>query len=374
MQPFEVMQIIERANELDRQGADVIHLEVGEPKFPLADVAKEAGQRYLERGQARYTEAAGIPALREAIAKHYESRFGVEVDPSRIVVTNGASAALQLAMAATMDPGQRLLTADPAYPCNRQIAAVMGCPTDLVPTRPQDGFQLTPDQIESHWHADTGAVLVASPSNPTGTALAADQLERIHSVVQARGAHLLVDEIYQSPMYSQAPTTALEFADPWVINSFSKYFGMTGLRLGWLVCPPGQSVPVINMAQHLFISPSGIAQEMALACFAQQGLDEFERRRDQLALARDFLVSQLSPLGFELAQIPEGAYYLFFDVSKVASSSQALATRLLEEAHVATTPGYDFGPTFGQSHIRVAYVDDLSRLQKAVDRIKTCLG
>lgn len=373
VQPFEVMQIIERANQLDREGRDVIHLEVGEPKFPLVAPAIEAAQAYLAQGQARYTEAAGTPDLRQSIAQHYFDTFGVSVDPARIIVTNGASAALQLAMAATMDPGQRLLTADPAYPCNRQISAILGCPTDLVATQPEHGYQLTAQSLRNSWRPETGCVLVASPSNPTGTVLAADEMAQIQTMVHQRGGHLIVDEIYQSLIYNKPPSTALSDGNPWIVNSFSKYFGMTGLRLGWLVCPPGCETAVTNMAQHLFISPSGLSQAMALACFSQDAFDEFERRRQSLAEARDFLVRELSPLGFELAQVPQGAYYLFFDITQLGMTSNQLASDLLEHAAVATTPGYDFGPQFGQSHIRVAYVDDMARLQVAVDRIRAYL-
>ncbi len=372
--PFEVMEIIARANEKDRAGDDVIHLEVGEPKFPIAAPVAEACQAHIAAGRAQYTEAAGMPALREAIAGHYQRTMGVAVDPARIIATAGASGALTLAMAATMDPGQALMTADPSYPCNRQIARILGCDTQLLPAAPTDGFQLTAPQVAKALDERTGALLVASPSNPTGTLMSPGTLGELYQLCEARALPMIVDEIYQGLVYGQAPQTALSLGNPWIVNSFSKYFGLTGMRLGWMVCPPGTENAVTNMAQHLFISPSSIAQAAGLACFDPQAIAEFEDRRRQLAEARDYLVSALTPLGFRLADVPAGAYYLFFDVSALSPSSAALAKALLEQASVATTPGHDFGPAFGETHLRVAYVDERPRLELAVDRIRRYLG
>ena len=368
--PFEVMEIVGRANQKDRNGDDVIHLEVGEPKFPIAPSVAAACHAYLSAGRAQYTEAAGMPALREAIAAHYQRVFGITVEAERIVVTNGASGALVLAMAATMDPGQALLTADPSYPCNRQIARILGCDTQLVPASAAHGFQLRADQVASLATDQTGAVLVASPSNPTGTLIEPAELAALYQLCQTRQLPLIVDEIYQGLVYGQDPSTALAIGDPWIVNSFSKYFGLTGMRLGWLVCPPGLSGAVTNLAQHLFISPSSLSQAAGLACFEPEAIAVFEARRVELAQARDYLIDALTALGFTLADTPAGAYYLFFDISKLSDSSAQLASELLEHANVATTPGHDFGPTFAATHLRVAYVDDRARLEAAVSRIR----
>lgn len=371
--PFEVMQIIEQANALEREGRDIIHLEVGEPKFPTAPSVLAAVQAFLADHAARYTEAAGRPDLRQAIAQDYLRRFDVWIDPDRIVVTQGASAALLLAMGAILDPGDEILMADPAYPCNRQFARFIDAKARLIPSCAQQGYQLDSQSIESHWTDNTRAALVASPSNPTGTVVSPKQIAQMQAVVSTHGGHLIVDEIYQGLSYDTDPHTALVDPRTWVINSFSKYAGMTGWRLGWLVCPEGCQRAVQNMAQHLYISPSEVAQVAGLASFESPAIEEFERRRMALKQARDYLIPALEKLGFTIDAAPSGAYYLFVDVRQIADSAVELAQRLLIEAGVATTPGSDFGPTYAQSHLRIAYVDSLERLQEAVRRMEQVL-
>lgn len=373
IRPFEVMQIIEQANQLERDGVDIIHLEVGEPKFPTAPNVLEAVQRYLAQSPPRYTEAAGRPDLRRAIARDYLRRFGLVVDPSRIVVTQGASAALLLAMGAILDPGREILMADPAYPCNRQFARFLDAQAKLIPAAPHQGYQLNAELIDQHWGPNTSAALVASPSNPTGTIVSSDQIAAMLDAVEQRGGHLIVDEIYQGLSYDNEPATALADPRAWVINSFSKYAGMTGWRLGWLVCPEGTETAVINMAQHLFISPSEVAQVAGLASFEAEAIEEFERRRESLRQARDYLIPALEALGFRIDARPAGAYYLFVDVRGVADSATELAQRMLVQAGVATTPGHDFGPHYADTHLRIAYVDSLERLTLAVERIRAIL-
>ena len=371
--PFEVMQIIEQANALERQGVDIIHLEVGEPKFPTAPSVLARVQAFLAHQPARYTEAAGQPDLRLAIAQDYQRRFQIDINPERIVVTQGASAALLLAMGAILDPGDEILMADPAYPCNRQFARFVDASARLIKAGPAESYQLTADSIEAQWQSSTRAALVATPSNPTGTLVAKSQLREIQARIAVHQGHLIVDEIYQGLSYEGDPSTAADLPDTWVVNSFSKYAGMTGWRLGWLICPEGAQRAVTNMAQHLYISPSQIAQVAGLASFEPDAIAEFEVRREQLRQARDYLVPALESLGFVIDATPAGAYYLFVDVRQLSDDAVALAQRLLVEAGVATTPGSDFGPAYAHSHLRIAYVDSLPRLQLAVERMRQVL-
>lgn len=373
IQPFEVMQIIEQANQLERQGHDIIHLEVGEPKFSTAPSVLQSVQDYLTQSPIRYTEASGRPDLRQAIARDYQTRFGLDIDSSRIIVTQGASAALLLAMGAILDPGDEILMADPAYPCNRQFARFVDANARLIPCSSKYGYQLSVDDIQNHWSDATRAALVASPSNPTGTVVSAAELAAMQAAVSANGGHLIVDEIYQNLAYDEAAHTALVNPDSWVINSFSKYAGMTGWRLGWMVCPEGTQQAVTNMAQHLYISPSEVAQVAGLASFEPAAQAEFESRRLQLKACRDYLVPALESLGFKVDSTPAGAYYLFVDISGVADNAAEFAQRLLRQAGVATTPGNDFGPAYANTHLRIAYVDSRERLEQAVERIRSIL-
>ena len=372
--PFEVMQIIEQANALERQGVDVIHLEVGEPKFPTAPSVLEAVQRFLANQPARYTEAAGMPDLRQAISDDYQRRFNLFVDPNRIIVTQGASAALLLAMGAIMDPGDEILMADPAYPCNRQFARFVDAKAQLIPAGPEQGYQLSAASIRDNWGSATRAALVASPSNPTGTVVSKAELARMQEAVAAHHGHFIVDEIYQGLSYQGDPETAVDLPNTWVVNSFSKYAGMTGWRLGWLVCPEGTQQAVTNMAQHLYISPSQVSQIAGVASFEKAAIEEFEARRQQLKAARDYLIPALESLGFVIDATPAGAYYLFVDVRHLAADAHSLAQQLLTEAGVATTPGNDFGPAYAKTHLRIAYVDSIDRLELAIQRMRAVLA
>lgn len=374
IRPFYVMEVIARVHELEAAGRDIVHMEVGEPDFPTAGPIVAAGQRALAEGRTRYTPALGIPELREAISGHYRDYYGVEVPAERIAVTPGASGALQLALGVTLDPGDRLLTADPGYPCNRNIVRMFDAVPVDVPVGPDSGYQLTAALIEQHWNAATRAVLVATPSNPTGTVLDADALAAIHAVTSARGGRLLVDEIYHGLVYDGEERTAAALADDlFVINSFSKYFGMTGWRLGWMVAPPDAIREVEKLAQNIFLSPSAPAQYAALAAFTPEVDEILKARRAEFARRRDFLLPALRELGFRIPVTPQGAFYLYADCSGVADDGQLLAHRLLEEAGVAVAPGIDFGDHRSRQHLRFAYTTSIERLQEGVDRIARLL-
>ncbi len=373
--PFHVMELLARAQALEAQGRDIVHMEVGEPDFPTPAPIVRAAQAAIAAGKTFYTPALGLPELRQAIADFYLSRYGVQVPARRIVVTAGASGALTLALACLTEPGSRWLLADPGYPCNRHFVRVFEGEPVAVPVGPDDNFQLTPTLLARHWDEQTAGALVASPANPTGTLLSASELEALAAAVRERDGHLLVDEIYHGLSYGQdCPSALATGEDLWVINSFSKYFQMTGWRLGWLVVPEPYLRDVEKLAQNLFIAPSTPAQHAALAAFAPETLAILEERRAILGARRDYLAPALERLGFRLAARPEGAFYLWCDSSALAADSFQLATRLLEEAGVAATPGLDFGQHQPERHMRFAYTTDQARLEEAVARLGRYLG
>lgn len=375
IQPFHVMELLRRARELEATGRDIIHMEVGEPDFPTPRPIAEAGMRFIATGHVPYTSTAGLPALREAIARFYHDRFGASVEPDRIIITPGASGALMLALAVTTNPGDEWLMADPSYPCNRHLVRTFeGC-ARMLPVNAGTRFQPTPEQVDSAWSERTCGLMVATPSNPTGTLLDAQELAALRACVARRGGTLIVDEIYQGLTYGiEASTVLTQMNDAFVVNSFSKYFGMTGWRLGWLVAPREYVREAEKLAQHFFISASTPAQHAALAAFEPATLEILEARRHEFAERRAALLPALNSLGFVIAAEPQGAFYIYADVSKLANDSEALARCLLEEAGVATTPGLDFGEHLPRCYLRLAYTTSTPRLLEAVERIANTLG
>ncbi len=369
--PFHVMSLLARANALEQAGHDVIHLEIGEPDFTTAEPIVRAGQAALAAGHTRYTAARGLPALRQAISGFYRDRYRLEIDPERILVTPGGSGALLLASSLLVDPGRHWLLADPGYPCNRHFLRLVEGAAQLLPVGPDTGYQLTPALIDQHWNADSVGALVASPANPTGTTLDAAQLSALSASLKARGGHLVVDEIYHGLTYGfDAPSVLEVDDDAFVLNSFSKYFGMTGWRLGWLVAPP-QAVPSLEkLAQNLYISAPSMAQHAALACFEPDTIAIFEQRREQFRQRRDYLLPALRELGLCIDVEPQGAFYLYCDVSAFTDDAQAFCAHFLETEHVAFTPGLDFGNHRANQHVRIAYTQDIARLREAVARIE----
>jgi len=374
--PFFVMEILARAQALEAQGRDIVHMEVGEPDFPTPEPIVRAAQAALAAGHTRYTPAVGLPALRQAIADYYGRRFGVAVAPTRIVVTPGSSVALQLVMAVLVDPGDEVLLCDPGYPCNRHLVRLVEGRVVSLPVGPENGFRPTPEQVEAAWTDCTRGVLVASPSNPTGTVIGPGALRELHSTVRARGGCLIVDEIYQELAYESTPHSALALGadDVFVVNSFSKYFGMTGWRVGWLVAPPAFVGALDRLAQNLYIAAPAMAQHAAVAAFAPETIAILEARRCVFRERRDWLVPALERLGLRIAARPEGAFYVYADCTAFADDSFRLAERLLDEAGVAVTPGADFGVNQPERYLRFAYTTSLERLQEGVRRIGRFLG
>lgn len=368
--PFRVMHLLEMAQAREAQGYDVIHLEVGEPDFATPEPIVVAGQQALAAGKTRYTPAAGLAPLREAIASHYAEHFNASVDPSRILVTPGASGALLLASQLLVESGDRVLMADPNYPCNRHFMALAGAEVDAIPVGRQSGWQLTAPLIEQHWQAQTSLAMLASPSNPTGHTLSAEALSAVFKTVAAKGGEVIVDEIYQGLNYDDAPLSATSLSDQaFVVNSFSKYFGMTGWRLGWLVAPEHAVEPLTRLAQNVFLAATTPSQHAALAAFTPECRDILETRRATLKQRRQVLLDGLAKLGLAPDLPPQGAFYLWLDISRYSQDSQAFCERLLVEENVAITPGIDFAVTGGEHHVRIAFTNDVARLEEAVARI-----
>ncbi|GLZ89072.1 aminotransferase [Metapseudomonas resinovorans] len=370
IEPFHVMALLARANELQAAGHDVIHLEIGEPDFTTAEPIIQAGQEALAAGHTRYTAARGLPQLREAIAGFYASRYRLNIDPDRILITPGGSGALLLASSLLVDPGKHWLLADPGYPCNRHFLRLVEGGAQLVPVGPETRYQLTPQLVERHWDSDSVGALVASPANPTGTVLHADELAALSQTLKVRGGHLVVDEIYHGLTYGMDASSVLEVDDDaFVLNSFSKYFGMTGWRLGWLVAPADAVPELEKLAQNLYISAPSMAQYAALTCFQPRTLEIFEQRREEFARRRDYLMPALRDLGFRIAVEPEGAFYLYADISAFGGDAYAFCRHFIETEHLAFTPGLDFGRYQAGHHVRFAYTQSLPRLEEAVQRL-----
>lgn len=370
IEPFHVMALLARANQLQAEGHDVIHLEIGEPDFTTAAPIVAAGQAALAAGHTRYTAARGLPALREAIAGFYAQRYRLSIDPQRILITPGGSGALLLAASLLVDPGKHWLLADPGYPCNRHFLRLVEGAAQLVPVGPEQRYQLTPASVAEYWNGDSVGALLASPANPTGTLLSAAELAALSAALKARGGHMVVDEIYHGLTYGVDASSVLEVDDDaFVLNSFSKYFGMTGWRLGWLVAPEQAVADLEKLAQNLYISAPSMAQHAALACFEPATIAILEERRAAFAARRDFLLPALRELGFGIAVEPEGAFYLYADVSTFGGDAYAFCQHFLETEHVAFTPGLDFGRHQAEHHVRFAYTQSLPRLEQAVERI-----
>jgi aspartate/methionine/tyrosine aminotransferase len=368
IEPFWVMECAKTADEIARSpacdpargGEPMVYLNIGEPDFAAPPAVAQAAARCLAEGRTQYTPAAGLPELREAISGWYRSRFGVQVDAGRIVVTAGASAALQLVCAALVDTGDEVLMPDPCYPCNRHFVAACGGQARLVVTSASQRFQL-----------DAAAV-----ANPTGTSIESAEMARIVQKVHERGGWCVVDEIYLGlsfdPLRSSSVLALSD--DVIVVNSFSKYFGMTGWRLGWLVLPPALVAPVEKLAQNLYICASAIAQRAALACFTPESLAQCERQRESLRERRDYIVPELQRLGLQVPVAPDGAFYAWFDTSGHAASSWDFCFDMMRRAHVALTPGRDFARAEADRFARLSFASSMARLHEAVRRLSRELG
>jgi aspartate/methionine/tyrosine aminotransferase len=374
--PFHVMDILAQAKCLEAQGKDIIHMEVGEPDFDTAQPIIDAGIAALNARRTHYTPALGLPELREAIAAWYLTRYQVKVAANRIVVTPGASGALLLMMGALLEQGKNVLLADPGYPCNRNFARFVEGRAKAINVDASSNYQLTAEHIEQHWDENTALALVASPSNPTGTILNKEQLTLLSNAVTLKKGHLVVDEIYHGLTYDgyEAPTVLAVNQQAFVINSFSKYFGMTGWRLGWLVVPDGYEKVMDRLAQNLFLAAPTLSQYAALAAFNSETIIVLNQRRDIFEQRRNSLLPALESIGLKIDAPPQGAFYIYADCRHIISDqypdSMALSKYFLEQAGVAVTPGNDFGYSLAEYHIRFAYTANEQRLLQAIQRIK----
>lgn len=368
---FYVMELLQRAKELELQGRDIIHMEIGEPDFPTPQAVLDAGNCLLKTGEVKYTAAAGLPELRVAIADYYRNQYGVALDSRRVFITPGASGAFLLAFGISLNPGERIMMADPCYPCNDNFVRLFDGETQFVDVGADTGYQLTADLIASHWNDKTKGVLIASPSNPTGTLIGNADLQKAVRQVQTKGGCFYSDEIYHGLVYGEPVNTALAYSEQvFVINSFSKFFGMTGWRVGWLVVPEAFVEAAEKLAQNIFISTPTHSQYAAVASFSPGNLAELERRRQEFERRRDFLYQNLLRLGFKVACKPEGAFYVYADCSAITNDSFQFAKDLLEAEGVAVTPGKDFGHNEPEKHIRFAYTASIDRMAAALTRLE----
>jgi aspartate/methionine/tyrosine aminotransferase len=374
IEPFRVVEVLTRAKELEAQGKSIMHLEAGEPDFDTAQPIVDAGIAALQAGHTHYTPACGIPELRAAISRFYKDDYGLDISPQRIMVTPGASGALMLAAALLTDPGDSMIMADPGYPCNRQFIRLVEGFAQLVPVDAAQRYQLTASAAEAAWQKSTIGAVVASPANPTGEILTASELADLYQVVSSHDGTLIVDEIYHGLDYDEKATSILSITDQAiVINSFSKYFGMTGWRLGWLVAPEKAVNEMEKLAQNLFISMSTPAQYAALACFEPATRKILNQRRDIFKQRRDYLLSALRDIGFHIPNKPAGALYLYADASKFTDDCQQFCIDMLENHGVAITPGVDFGSHRSNTHVRFAYTTSMECLEEAVKRLRKAL-
>lgn len=371
IQPFYAMDLLAKARQMEQDGRSIIHMEVGEPDFITPDPILEAGKQALQQGETHYTPALGLSQLREKIAQFYQDQHGVTVAPERVVITPGASGALMLALGVMIDPGDEVLMADPGYPCNRHFVRLYEGQAKGIPVSSETAYQLTAELLADNWTDRTVAAMLASPSNPTGTLVGQQSLQAMNQVVQQNNGVLLVDEIYQGLTYTgESQKSALVCSDDlFVINSFSKYFSMTGWRLGWLVVPDAYLDVVDRLAQNIFLAAPTLAQHAALAAFSDETMAILEQRRCLFEQRRNYLLPALQSLGFVIDAEPEGAFYLYANCEAFTHDSAEFAERLLDEAGVAVTPGKDFGNNRPEHYLRFAYTTSMENLQEAVERI-----
>ncbi|NOU21683.1 MAG: aminotransferase class I/II-fold pyridoxal phosphate-dependent enzyme, partial [Methyloglobulus sp.] len=352
-------------------GRDIIHMEIGEPDFATPKTIVDAGIRQLQTGDIKYTPAAGLPELREKIADYYQTRYAAKVDKERIFVTPGASGAFLLALGVSLNPGDELLMADPCYPCNSNFIKLFEGKAKTLPVDATTSYQLTAELIKQHWSPSTKGVLIASPSNPTGTLIEPEEFKHCIQAANERDGCFYSDEIYHGLVYGKHAPTALEFSNnAFVINSFSKYFGMTGWRIGWLIVPDEFVVATEKLAQNIFIATPTLSQYAAIAAFDGQTLEELELRRAEFSARRDYLYDALLKLGFDIPVKPDGAFYIYANCAKFTDDSYQFALALLEAEGVAVTPGLDFGSYQAHQHLRFAYTTSIERMAVAMQRLE----
>lgn len=374
IEPFHVMDVQSRADALEAQGRRIIRMEIGQPDFAAPPQVVAAAAEAMRNRPLGYTASLGIPELRQAVSDHYRRNFFLSVSPERIIITAGASGAFLLLLGALLDAGKSVLMPDPCYPCNRHLVTLYGGHPRMLAVDESQAYQLSPYDVRSNWDSTTRGVIIASPSNPTGTLMAPDHLRDIADLVRERKGFVIVDEIYQGLVYEGAPTTALSHSDDiFVVNSFSKYFCMTGWRLGWIVAPLEYVRAIEKLAQNAFICPPAPAQYAALAAFSPDTLKVLEARRLEFKRRRDLLVPALRAIGFRIPVMPGGAFYIYAGCEAFSPDSSAFAFEVLQQIGVAITPGMDFGSNHPERHVRFAYTRSFEDIQEAVSRLASLL-
>jgi len=367
---FHVMSLMAEAKQLDEQGHQVIHMEMGEPDFSTPQPIIDAGIAALRSGITHYTPTLGLPALREAIASFYLKEHSVSVDPEQIVITPGSATALQLVLNVMVSDGDAVAIPDPAYPSTHNLVRLLGGRVLHIAVNEDSFWRLTAEQLEENWDDSINAVLLASPSNPTGTILEDVQLQKIADFCESKGVFLLMDEIYHGLVYDKAPKTAVGLNDnTFVINSFSKFYGMTGWRVGWIVSPKPYLDALNKLAQHTYLAAPTPGQYAALAAFDDESRKVLIDRRDEFKARRDYLYGALTDLGFKICVKPQGAFYIYADCSFFCEDSYEFACKVLQEKHVAFTPGIDFGVVGAKQHVRFAYTTNIENLKIGIQRL-----
>lgn len=373
--PFRVMKILGQAKQLEAEGRDIIHMEIGEPDFPSLPCVHQAAMAAAEQGVTHYTPTLGLPVLRQKLSDFYADFYHARVNAEQIVITPGSSTALQLVLTAILNPNDQVLLPDPTYPCNRQFVELLQGEIVSVAVDADTNYQLNVELLEKHWTPKMKAVMVASPANPTGTLIEQDALLEMLQFLAERDTYLIVDEIYQGLVYDRPAESILAHdnlpKNLIVINSFSKFFGMTGWRLGWCVAPPYLIDVLDRLGQNLYLSAPTPSQYGALAVLEKSALQQLEKRRQIFQQRRDRLYQAMQQAGFELKAQPQGAFYLYWEVSEYTQDSEQFCADLLESTGVAITPGTDFGQIAGKTHVRLAYTND--RIEEAVTRIANFL-
>ena len=372
--PFHVMALLARAKELEKEGKDIIHMEIGEPDFPTPQPIVNAAIEAIKEGEVHYTPALGLPALREAIAQFYKKRYEIIIKPNRIVITPGASGALMLALGVVIQEDDEVLISDPSYPCNKNFVRFLSGKAIAIAVDASTNYQLTLKHLQENWSDKTRAVMIASPSNPTGTLIAQSELVQMAEFVKKRNAYLIVDEIYHGLIYDSECTTALSVdKNIIVINSFSKYFNMTGWRLGWLVAPETLIEGIDKLAQNIFLAAPTPAQYAALAAFDDETIEILESHKEEFNRRRDYLVPALKRLGFIIDTEPQGAFYIYANCQKFTNNSFQFVYDLLENIGVAITPGIDFGKYKASDYVRFSYTSSMEKLKEGVRRLNDFL-
>ncbi len=367
---FHVMSLMAEAKKLEAQGHQVIHMEMGEPDYSTPQPIIDAGIESLRSGFTHYTPTLGLPALREAIANFYLTEYRVTVDPEQIVITPGSATALQLVLTLMVSEGDSVAIPDPAYPSTHNLVRLLGGDVLHIAVNEDSSWQLTVELLKEHWNDAIKAVLLASPSNPTGTILEDKQLQKIADFCESKAVFLLMDEIYHGLVYGDTPKTAVGINDnTFVINSFSKFYGMTGWRVGWIVSPKHYLDELNKLAQHTFLAAPTTGQYAALAAFSHETHKILIERRDEFKARRDYLYEALARIGFKMRVKPQGAFYIYAGCSELCDDSFEFARKVLQEKHVALTPGIDFGVTGAKQHVRFAYTTNIENLKIGIQRL-----